>query len=799
MTDINITNEQYQSSFFEALHNLLWNDAGLDPQKALEHMTFFFSYRLIEPQVEKLGLPETCKWSYMAKQTDTQMMFDIIKSAVNKFRTNIQTKPYFNPPSINKAALIQRIVAKVNELDIESLRKTDTLGNIYEYMLSRGMSTMSDEGQYFTNRKICNLAFELAYDIKKTLLRNDGTLCTFADFFCGTGGFASAYVNGVKKVVSNVNWEDGKESIYCLDKNLSSVQTTLLNMLILTGTPFNIDKIKEHNSFHNNIVYPGTDSAGFFDVEYDYLFMNPPYGGDKSKGKDYKFKYTSGKGKDKQYHVNKEIQSIGIEDNDKVSAGVQLAMATLSKDGGVCCIVLPQVFFFGCSKKGVELRRRIIDEFKVHYVVDIASGEFANTGTKTSMLVFESGKGRTSKLSFIDINKKELCSVTYDVLKDKGYSMIMNTFTKSRDMDIPQNFVPQRLGSILVFEKKSKNLAAKDGKSIGKYPFYSCAKKQLYYDEYEFENTCLVVNRGGSGNVRIDSKFAISHDDIHVLSFNGETSLECTVKFIGYFLQANLHILDEKMNGTTLRHLNKTVLADIEVPLPPLEIQQQIVEPIDAWLGMAQAEEKLVEQLERAVMSHITVMAMDAPQKKLSDYVEALNGYAFKTQDYVSDVDCLPIVKITNLKRGVVTKIEQCDRVEYIEKYKKFIVQKYDCLVGLTGLTNNNIFARYFGDNQVLLNQRVCKLIVHQNNTCILDYVYYYLNSIEDKVILLGVGSCQKNISSEALLDMDVCIPSVEEQQTLQFAFDEIKNKREKIMIYYQKSHKFIEKYIPKC
>ena len=49
--------------FFERLHNLLRNAAGSDPIRALENMTFFFAYRLIEIQADALSLPQECRWS----------------------------------------------------------------------------------------------------------------------------------------------------------------------------------------------------------------------------------------------------------------------------------------------------------------------------------------------------------------------------------------------------------------------------------------------------------------------------------------------------------------------------------------------------------------------------------------------------------------------------------------------------------------------------------------------------------------------------------------------------------------
>ena len=173
--------EAVLQKFFEDLHNLLWNRAGLNPERALEHMTFFFAYRLIEAQADALALPQECRWSYIAGLKNENDLFEAIKKGVSSFRAKPKTKSFFKPHEIQKADIVFEIVRQINCISLKALQETDTLGNIFEYMLGRGMSTMSDEGQYFTNRTICRLAFKLAYGIKKTLRRDDGTLCTFAD------------------------------------------------------------------------------------------------------------------------------------------------------------------------------------------------------------------------------------------------------------------------------------------------------------------------------------------------------------------------------------------------------------------------------------------------------------------------------------------------------------------------------------------------------------------------------------------------------------------------------------------
>lgn len=767
--------DQQHIAFFEALHNLLWNDAGLDPQKALEHMTFFFAYRLIEPQVEALGLPECCKWSFMASQESTQEIFDVMKQAINKFRTNPQTKPYFNPPSINKAALIQRIVEKIDELDIEALRQTDTLGSIFEYMLGRGMSTMSDEGQYFTNRKICNLAFELAYSIKGTVRREDGSLCTFADFFCGTGGFASAYVNGVKKVDPNVNWSVDKESIYCLDKNLSSVQTTLLNMLILTGVPFNIDKIKEHNSFQNNIVHQGTDTAGFFGEEFDYLFMNPPYGGDKTKGKQYRFKYTTGKGKDKQYLVNKEIQSIGIEDDDKVSAGIQLAMATLSKNGGVCCIVLPQGFFFGRSKKLVELRKRLIEEYKVHYVVDIASGEFVNTGTKTSMLVFQA-YGNTDIVRFIDPTASTVQEVTVDIIASKSFVLSHNVYSSTVPINISNDFQLMYMRDIVSATKYPKHPTSY-GNSAGKYRFHTGADTtRLYCDSYDITDEVIIINRtNGSGKCHIymDKQCSVATQTI---TFSAKQEV-CVTSYLYHYLCVNKVLLENLYVGGNHKNLSIESLNELHVILPSLEIQKQIVEPIDNWMGVAQAEERALEQLEKAVMSQIRVMGMSSPRVKLEDILVQQKGKKYNVSDG-NDKGEYPLIQSS--------KDGKCKWLDTYTFEGSLIV------VGTGGIANIHLKEKF--------NISTEMLVFGVKTNALLEYIYYQLKlSLEYINTALFQGTTLKHLNRKGFLDMHIPLPPLEEQQSLQKVFDEIKNKKEMIKYYKKQAQEYIDKNIPKC
>lgn len=782
-------NKDNLPAFFDDLHNLLWNKAGLNPERALEHMTFFFAYRLIEQQADALGLPQECRWSYIASLKDENDLFETVDKGIDGFWKNLKTKPFFKPHEIKKAEIVYEIVQQINRIPLSIIQETDTLGDIFEYMLGRGMSTMADEGQYFTNRAICKLAFKLAYEIKQSLRRPDGSLCTFADWFCGTGGFPAAYVKGVNEKVSDVDWKQDAASIYCQDMNLSSVTTTLLNMLILTGIPFSDKQLRGSNSFADDIIMG--ENATFKNLTVDYCFMNPPYGGDKSKAKEYKFAYTKGKGKDKKFCVNKDIQSIGIEDDDKVSSGVQLAMATISANGGVGCIVLPQGFFFGASKKCVELRKKLAEEYKIWFIVDIASGSFLNTGTKTSMMVFQKGAGPTEMVKFIGLDEKLLVEATLDELKAKHYSLNYKQYLPQSAVEL-EGFQMVKLLDIIEFQKKPGKLMSADGKDSGKYPFYTCAQKKMYVDTCEFKKTCIIINRGGIMNIRVDNNFSVSHDDIHVLSWIEGKTNETTLKYVANYLSSNIKLLANGMNGTILKHLNKSFLEEFEIPLPSIEVQQQIVEAIDGWATLAQHEEVALKILEKQMMFYVKAMGRGQPRVKLGEIASFTFGYGIKSEDFGEYG--LPIIKTKNFKDESVSIISSNPRSN--KKYDdKYLIKKGDLLMVVDGACGES--AIWTESENGWLNQHVAKLSIE--NETMRMYVAFVMKGdifkeyIQSNVVITTIPHMQRDVAK----NFEIPLPSLALQQTLQSDFDEIRHKDAKIASYKAKAQEAIQRLIP--
>jgi type I restriction-modification system DNA methylase subunit len=762
----------YLQSYFEAIHNLLWNRAGLNPERALEHLTFFFAYRLIEAQADTLNLPQECRWSTLASLKNENDTYETMKKGCVAFQKNRVTKPFFKKPEIEKADVIYEVIQQINRIPLKALQESDTLGDIFEYMLSRGMSTMSDEGQYFTNRAICKLAFKLTFDIKKSLHRSDGSLCTFADWFCGTGGFPAEYIKGVKEQLGSVDWKKESSAIYCQDMNISSITTTLLNLLILTGIPFSGEKIRSGNSFTDPII-TGT-SAPFKGLQIDYCFMNPPYGGDKTKGKEYKFTYAK-KVKDdtgvavKKFFVNEDIQKIGIEDDDKVSAGVQLAMATLSEEGGICAIVLPQGFFFGASRKVIELRKKLAEEYKIWYVVDIASGSFINTGTKTSMLVFQKGVGSTDCIKFIGLDEKVLVETKLADLRGKAYSLNYKQYL-AQDITEVEGFTNVTLKDVCEFQRGT--MITKASLCAGDIPVIGGGLSPMGYHNKSNRpaNTILISQSGENAGYISRYPTEVWASDCFSIIAKDKMLNNSYLYYILKSIQDTIHSLK---NGTAQPHVYPSTIEHLQIAVPSIETQQEIVEAIDGLMQLAHQEEQNLKLLEKQVMFEVKEMGKGKPRVKLGDVCEFKRGKMITKKDLVEGE--YPVIGGGLTPMGF---------------HNAFNHECYTPLISQSGENAGHI-SRYA--KAVWASDCFSVSSKKMKN----DMLYYTLLHIQEDINFLKTGTAQPHIYPSSIESLYISVPIESEQQRLQADFDEIRHKHEKIAYYKAKTQEAIKRLIP--
>lgn len=161
---------------------------------------------------------------------------------------------------------------------------------------------------------------------------------------------------------------------------------------------------------------------------------------------------------------------------------------------------------------------------------------------------------------------------------------------------------------------------------------------------------------------------------------------------------------------------------------------------------------------------------------KLGDVADILSGYAFKSSDFVNEG--IPIIKIKNIVPPIIdiSDVQYVSQELYNEK-SRYSLKYNDILISLTG-SNVNQIASAVGkigrvrlkNTKLLLNQRVGKLYVTDEDRCDYNYLYYYLIQEDVRYNLAasaGGSANQANISPSQIKNIKIKLPTLEEQKAI--------------------------------
>lgn len=154
--------------------------------------------------------------------------------------------------------------------------------------------------------------------------------------------------------------------------------------------------------------------------------------------------------------------------------------------------------------------------------------------------------------------------------------------------------------------------------------------------------------------------------------------------------------------------------------------------------------------------------------KKVKEVCTISGGYAFKSKDFTTDG--IPIIRIGDIYDNKVNITSGTAFLkEYNQKLNKFIIEKGDILIALSGATTGK-FGIYNEDIPSLLNQRVAKISPYKN----VDnrYLYHYMNMLQYIIYDKALGCAQPNISPSEICEIDIYVPELAEQLRISEVLD---------------------------
>lgn len=335
------------------------------------------------------------------------------------------------------------------------------------------------------------------------------------------------------------------------------------------------------------------------------------------------------------------------------------------------------------------------------------------------------------------------------------------------------------IGNVSMCKRIMKNQTS----DIGDIPFYKIGtfgkdadayiSNQLYEEyrsrfSYPKKGDVLLSASGTIGRAIIfDGKPAYFQDSNIVWVENDESKV--LNKFLFYLYQ----IANWDIKGGTIKRLYNENILKLKIPVPPLKVQEKIVNILDKF-GELEVEleaelearkrqyefwsEKIFQKYMAGLTKQITDIALVKARvgwQRLtrSEYLNAGDYYLITGTDFTEEgkIDFNTCVYITK---------ERYDMDENIQ------IHKNDILITKDGTLGKVAFLNEEPPKLTTLNSGIfrIKLLV---NDVLPKYIYHYLNSkiFKDFIDSVKTGSTIPHLTQEKLVNLNIPIPSIKEQE----------------------------------
>lgn len=287
--------------------------------------------------------------------------------------------------------LLFLIIKEFAQIDLHpDLVSNQEMGYIFEELIRR-FSENTEAGDHYTPREVIELMTNLLFIDLEDELTREGAIYTIGDFACGTGGMLSATTDYIRKMNPNAQVE-----VFGQELNPQSYAICKSDILIKGQTS-------------KNIVLGNSFTAdGHPDLKVRFALMNPPFGVDWKKDKDYIEKET------REYEVRGRFNAGLPRTSDGSLLFLQHMLSKMYQDekGSRMAIIFNgSPLFTGDAGSGEsEIRRWLIESDLLEGIIALPNDLFYNTGIATYIWILTNRKNdnplkgavRKGKIQLVD-------------------------------------------------------------------------------------------------------------------------------------------------------------------------------------------------------------------------------------------------------------------------------------------------------------------------------------------------------------------------------------------------------------
>ena len=677
----------------------------------------------------------------------------------------------------------------------------DILGEAYERLFvdaifGAGGKNKSEFGQFFTPRPVIQFMINL---VELNILPN-GEIESFADFSCGTGGILITAINHYRKYIQQgIISEDQlreqfKKKLFGIEIKNNLFNLCAANILLHTG------EILES-------IVLGDSIRKYWDIKVDKIVMNPPF----SIKIDYDSLFIQKNDGNNIHLLMNDIMPIRVGGKNSESLFLQLMIHCLNIGGKCSTVMLDGQKIDNSSAGNREVREYLMKSCNLKSVIYCQGGTFTSTASKTCILHFTKKKERASILTVTGSGSKRtyeftkthatktvkfydyrpeiegqkflLGEVPIEKIAAKKYSLRFQDYDEEEDHEENEGVQWIKIGDLCEF-KNGKNLT-RENMIEGEYPVIGGGKKPsgFHCDFNTLENTILCSSSGAyAGYIhRYETKVWAS-DCFSIISTDESILLN---DYLFCFLKMSQQDIYKLQTGAGQPHVYSKNIACLKIPVPSTQQQQKFVDYSATIERNTQQTRQMIEIIRKNNENYLDMCRMrfmntkKSVMKKLEEVCEFKNGYAFGKDEFKEKFEGgIPVIKIQSI-------MNECVNIEKANAYvsEKSSLLNYelnmnDVLIALSGATLGKI-GIYKEIRKAYLNQRIVKLIFKNDVTRNYFFQWYLSNQIGNKILDYATkkSPTQPNISPNYISNLEIPIPSIEEQQKIVHFCDSQKEK----------------------
>lgn len=764
-----------------------------NPTTQIDQITYALIYKFMDDMdqsaIKAGGKPsfftgdlEPYAWSrLMDSRMGNQEKMNMYGEALTKFSEAKQLPELFR--TIFRAAFLpyrspETLGLFLKEVSYFDYSHPEELGNAYEYLLSI-MSSQGDAGQFRTPRHIIDFIVDVINPTK-----DDKVL----DPACGTAGFLVSTYNHI------LEQHDGKDDPKKKEKSLTPDERKKL-MQNLQG--YDIDptmvRIAQVNmylhQFKNPQIfqYDSLTSEERWSEKFDVILANPPF--------------MSPKGGIKPHN------KFSVPSNRAEVLFVDYIINHL-RPKGRAGIIVPEGIIFQSGNAYKALRKNLV-ESGLYAVVSLPSGVFQPySGVKTSILLIDNELAKQKcDIAFVKISADgfDLGATKREVSKNdlplaleflKAWasekSIDNQIFTLVNKTEIAENgdynlsgerykvrkdyslskWPIVTIGDIAKVQKGS-SITQKDAVE-GTIPVIAGGQKPAYFHNVSNRSGKVITVSASGAYAGFVNYFEVPifASDCSTIQSNDESQV--LTRYIFLILKSLQDDIYKFQQGGGQPHVYPKDLVTIEIPLPPLEVQEQIVAELDGYAAIISGAKQIVENWKPSID-----VDPEWPMVELKELVDIQNGFAFKSTDYVEESDVINF-RMSQIRPGGFVDLGHNPKFlpnHFALEYSDYLLEPGDVVIAMTDMASD---PKILGvptiieqtKFKLLLNQRVGKFFGLDTSKATYEYLALYLKSeyVRRTLSNLGAGGVQINIGKNQILSIKIPLPPLSIQEELVYA-----------------------------